>query len=73
MLDHAAAEKIIRGEQVSLEEVHPRDRIHLRFGGKPYLLADSYLFLKNSLARQLMFLFRSNKSIQGRIRKLVRI
>lgn len=54
MVDRSAAEKIFKGEPIPVEEIHPRDRIHLRFGGKPYLLQDSHLFVKNHLIRYLL-------------------
>lgn len=56
MLDRAAAEKMVRGEYVPFESIHPRDRIHIRFGGKPQLLFESQLFVNNYIFRRLITL-----------------
>jgi hypothetical protein len=54
MADRSAAGKILKGESIPIDEIHPRDIFHLRLGGEPYLLQDSYLFVKNHLIRYLL-------------------
>jgi hypothetical protein len=72
MVDSQAAEKIIKGEPISVEEIHPRDRIHLRFGGKPYLMQDSYLLIPNIFIRYFLSYVDGNKQYLRIIKKFIK-